>query len=70
MKKTTLLVMLLTVVFTTGLARAQPLREKVNFNLNWRYIQGEQTGAESPSFNDAAWTVVHLPHNFDEIGGQ
>ena len=38
-------------------------RTNVNFNLGWKYQQGDVTGASASAFNDASWTSVCLPHS-------
>ena len=40
-------------------------REKTNIDVGWRYLQGDQPGAEAPSYDDAAWSTVSLPHTFN-----
>ena len=42
-------------------------RIKYNFNINWKYYQGDVTGAEEPSYDDTSWETVHLPHLFEHI---
>ncbi len=38
-------------------------RESVTFNLDWKYKKGDASGAENPSFNDASWEDVVIPHS-------
>lgn len=38
-------------------------REKVRFNLHWKYQKGEVLGAEAPAFDDGKWADVNLPHD-------
>jgi hypothetical protein len=33
-----------------------------NISANWKFNQGDATGAESPTFIDASWQTVQLPH--------
>lgn len=33
-------------------------------NVGWRFIRGEQAGAEAPDFDDSTWRVVDLPHDW------
>jgi len=35
-----------------------------SFNDGWRFFLGEAAGAESPDFDDTAWRVVRLPHDW------
>jgi hypothetical protein len=38
-------------------------RLELNFNLDWKYNQGDSSGAEVMAFNDSRWTYVDLPHS-------
>jgi hypothetical protein len=38
-------------------------RVKINFNCDWKYRQGDVTGASAKTFDDAAWTTVCVPHS-------
>ncbi|MBN1306568.1 MAG: hypothetical protein JXA18_01525, partial [Chitinispirillaceae bacterium] len=35
----------------------------VRFHDNWKYYNGDRSGAEAPSYNDDSWETVHLPHS-------
>lgn len=37
---------------------------KVNMNENWKFYRGCIANAEQPSFNDAQWRVLDLPHDW------
>lgn len=39
-------------------------REKINFNNNWKFQQGDYSGAGATGFNDSLWQSVGLPHSF------
>ena len=39
-----------------------------NFNRNWRFARGAQTGAEAAGFEDAGWQSVRLPHDWAIAG--
>lgn len=41
----------------------QTAREKLNFDLDWKYRRGDQRGAEAPDYNDDSWESVNLPHS-------
>jgi len=43
---------------------ADPLRQSLNLNRDWRFKLGDQTGASQSNFNDSAWEAVGLPHSF------
>ena len=42
-------------------------RAKFNFNLDWKFIREDVTGAEAPAFDDKAWSTVSLPHSFNDV---
>lgn len=50
--------------FTAQGVKRTGLRETVNFNKNWKYIQGDCPGAEASDFDDVGWMSVGLPHSF------
>ncbi|MFD1258602.1 DUF4982 domain-containing protein [Mucilaginibacter terrae] len=71
MQKRHLLITLLVMMGMAGVKQvtAQELptaRAKYNFNIGWKLLSGDTTGAEKPEFNDAAWKSVTLPHAFNE----
>lgn len=37
---------------------------KVNFNEDWKFRRGSIANAEQPSFNDAKWRTLDLPHDW------
>ncbi|MES1200871.1 MAG: glycoside hydrolase family 2 TIM barrel-domain containing protein [Pseudomonadota bacterium] len=39
-------------------------RSRANFNADWRFKLGPSEGAQGPSFDDAGWEQVGLPHSF------
>ena len=43
---------------------AESGRSRVNFNGGWRFKLGTVEGAQAPSFDDASWEQVGLPHSF------
>lgn len=45
-------------------ATQSPPREELSGDTNWRFIQGDPAGAESPNFADAGWRRVDLPHDW------
>ena len=45
-----------------------PLREIEQFTDGWRFLQSDALGAETPSFSDASWTTVDLPHDWSIAG--
>ena len=64
MRRTFLLVVLLTV---PSLRAAQP-RDIQSLDSGWRFSQSDPTGAKSPTFDDAQWQIVTLPHDWSIAG--
>ncbi|MBN1309640.1 MAG: DUF4982 domain-containing protein [Chitinispirillaceae bacterium] len=53
-------------LFSAAFAREVPPsgnRVTQNFNLGWKYYQGDVNGAEAVSFGDGGWENAVLPHN-------
>ncbi len=65
-RRTTLLLLLLP---APVLATAQShLRQIQQFTTNWRFLQSDAPGAESPTFDDSTWKPVTLPHDWSIAG--
>ncbi len=60
-----LLLMLLACV---AVQAAEGVRERRNFNEDWRFFKGDVNGAEQAGFNDAAWRSVSLPRDWSIEG--
>ena len=43
-------------------------REVQDFNFNWKFFKGDQPGAEQIGFNDSAWRILDLPHDWSIEG--
>jgi beta-galactosidase len=41
-------------------------RAVYNFNPGWKFVFGDQPGADQPDFDDSAWASVSLPHTWNE----
>ena len=61
MKKSCLLLVLLSVVLTTSATE----RQKLNFNNSWRLETGDVTDAQKPGYDDSRWQQVTLPYAFN-----
>jgi len=61
-----LLVCLLALTLPAHAEDAARLRE--NFDFGWRFYQGDATGADQPTFDDAAWRKLNLPHDWSIEG--
>jgi beta-galactosidase len=58
-------------VLFAALASAQDARLVAPLDGNWRFTQEEGlTGVETPTFDDARWTAVELPHTWNRIGNE
>src|SRR5690606_30890995 len=42
--------------------------ETISFDSNWRFFQGNATGAEAIQFDDSAWRVLNVPHDWSIEG--
>jgi len=58
---------LLTQGWSAQFQQPQTTRQKINLNFNWKYHQGDLTGAQDITYSDGSWTTVHLPHNFQKV---
>ena len=45
----------------------QSPRSTLNFNLDWKFIREDVTGAEASDFSDAKWATVSTPHSFNDV---
>jgi beta-galactosidase len=41
-------------------------RAVYNFNPGWKFVFGDQSGADAVAFDDSAWANVSLPHTWNE----
>ena len=61
----------LLVALLTGLnlsaAESSP-RVHENFDLSWKFFQGDLTNAEQATFTDATWKPINLPHDWSIAG--
>ena len=42
-------------------------RQRLDFNLDWRFKRDDIAGAEASTFDDAAWDSVATPHSFNDV---
>jgi beta-galactosidase len=49
-------------------ARPAPHRSVLSADADWRFLLGDPAGAESPTFDDGAWRVVTIPHDWSIEG--
>jgi beta-galactosidase len=50
--------------FTASSAATAELKRENNFDSDWRFLRADATGAESPGFDDSAWRMLELPHDW------
>jgi hypothetical protein len=60
-KRFSLFVFIVALFVVQGQARSS--KGDAAFNLDWKFAKGSQTGAQSPTFNDASWQTVSVPHS-------
>jgi beta-galactosidase len=46
----------------------QPLRERLLFDHDWRFLLGDPAGAEAPAYDAAGWRTVDVPHDWSIEG--
>ncbi|MBN1131176.1 MAG: DUF4982 domain-containing protein [Chitinispirillaceae bacterium] len=63
--KLAIMLLVSSIVGTAASAYAPPATNRVemDFNGNWKYYQGDATGAQATSFSDGSWESVVLPHS-------
>jgi beta-galactosidase len=42
-------------------------RQKLNFNIGWRFLREDTANAELPVFDDSKWAMVSTPHTWDDV---
>jgi len=47
---------------------ANGVRSRLNFDLGWKFFEGDAPGAEAPAFHDSAWRKLNLPHDWSIEG--
>jgi hypothetical protein len=50
--------------FGTALFAAEPPRETINFNREWKFLLGDHPGAQAVGYDDEHWERIGLPHSF------
>ncbi|MEO7310619.1 MAG: glycoside hydrolase family 2 TIM barrel-domain containing protein [Chitinophagaceae bacterium] len=60
-------ILLLTIICCNTI-HAQPSRQITPFDTNWKFLKADAAGAEQPSYNDAAWRSLSVPHDWSIEG--
>ena len=58
------------IVIGASIARAAETRLQIPLNGSWRFLAGDEPKASEPSFDDASWTAVGLPHTWNNLDGE
>jgi len=61
-----LISMFVVAISGSGICRAESTttyRDR-SFDSNWRFLRADATGAEAPGFDDSAWRLLDLPHDW------
>ncbi|MEJ2078694.1 MAG: glycoside hydrolase family 2 TIM barrel-domain containing protein [Acidobacteriota bacterium] len=56
--------LLLAALGLSACSSTRPLREERALTSDWKFLRGDPSGAEQPSFDDANWRSVDLPHDW------
>jgi beta-galactosidase len=66
MKKLATLTLLSVLCATSLLAQNNSSQVRISqlFNFGWKFQAGDIPDAQNPSFNDADWRLLDLPHDF------
>ena len=65
MKHKHVIMLLWLAVFLTGNGIAE---ERINFNLDWKFLLADKCDAEKYDFDDSAWRKLNLPHDWSIEG--
>src|ERR1700722_17363817 len=55
-------------IFTTGCATPSLSGRSTLFNADWKFIHADPSGAQLPTFVDANWRNLKLPHDWSIEG--
>jgi len=48
-------------------APPQSPRNRIDFNIGWKFIREDVPGAEAPGFDDSKWETISTPHSFNDV---
>jgi beta-galactosidase len=65
LKKT---ILLFSAIIIACYANAEPIRENIRLNKNWKFYKGDFTDAHKTDFSDANWQSVTIPHDWAIYG--
>jgi beta-galactosidase len=65
MKIKSFIFILITFLFTISCSvQNQKFERETNFNANWKFIRADVENAEQTTFDDVAWRILDLPHDY------
>ena len=59
-----LFLIFITLLLPCLLFAAEPPRQQINFNREWKFQLGDHPGAEAAGYDDTKWDDIGLPHSF------
>ncbi|MEO5683064.1 MAG: beta-galactosidase GalB [Chitinophagaceae bacterium] len=62
------IILYLFLLFAVQHLSAQQPRQIIDFNSGWRFFLGDDSAAINPGYNDAAWRILNLPHDWSIEG--
>jgi len=54
----------LLLIFLAHSSHQQELRDVTDFNLNWLFHYGDESGADATTFADGSWRSLSVPHDW------
>jgi beta-galactosidase len=63
-----LAILVFSAILITSCTGALKIRQTENFGKNWKFHLGEASNAQDPAFDDSAWRVLRLPHDWSVEG--
>jgi beta-galactosidase len=42
-------------------------RERICFDIDWKFIRQDVPGAQAPEFNDSSWQTISTPHTYNDV---
>ncbi|HNU76948.1 MAG TPA: beta galactosidase jelly roll domain-containing protein, partial [Prolixibacteraceae bacterium] len=68
MKQALLFLWLILVILLSCSRERERVRETQLFTAEWKFASGDHAGAEEPGYDDGAWRVLTLPHDWSIEG--
>ncbi len=55
---------------SSPVSAAPEVRQLSSLNSGWRFLRSDAANAQTPTFNDSAWSAVNVPHTWNAQDGQ